>query len=134
MEFIKMVDVDNEIIYFDTFNELCNYFNKEAVDFDDLIEQLEEEAAGMAIPKISFCNKFEIEFVENGTYYNGYYDTFVEANKEFNYMVECAKNEEEAYDSIYLYEYDFDNCGDFEKRKTLYRSEKSQNYAINRMY
>lgn len=130
MEFIKMIDTNDEIIYFDTFKELCNYFDKVAIDFYDLIEQLEEEAAGMAIPKIDFCNKFEVEFVEDGTYYNAYYDTFEEANKEFNYRVECAKNKEEDYVSVCLYEYDFKNCGDFEERKALYYSEKSRNYEV----
>lgn len=81
--------------------------------------------------------KFKIEFSKNDIWHNiisgRYYDTFEEAKSDFEFLVERAKdseNEMDMFECIYLYEYDTENCGDFDNKKMICCAEKKHNYNL----
>ena len=140
--FVKVDDM-----YFETFDELCKYYDKTALDFDDLKEQLEEEYDGVGVPEIKTIEKYEVEVFHgnsvNNEYINdydsssNYFSTYDDALKSFNqcvteieYELNIDSDNKELPIGIYLREYDYDNCGEFEESKVKLFALKSDNFKV----
>lgn len=140
--FIKVDDM-----YFESFEEICKYYDKTALDFDDFQEQLEEEYGGVGVPEIKTIDKYEVEVVfgnsVNNEYLNdydsssNYFNTHDEARRFFNqcvmeieYELKFDSNSEELPIGIYLREYDYNNCGEFEESEVKLFSLKQDNFKV----
>lgn len=138
--FIKVNDM-----HFESFEELCKYYGKTALDFDDLQEQLEEEYGGVGVPEIKTIDKYEVEIFHgnsiNNEYLNdynsssNYFNTYDEARRFFNqcvmeieYELKLDSNNEELPIGIYLREYDYNNWGDFNESEVKLFSLKQDNF------
>jgi hypothetical protein len=130
---------------FNSFEELCKYYNKIALDIEDLQEQLEEELDGVGVPQIQTIDKYEVEIIYDNSVNNEhlnnydstskYFNTYNKARKFFTrcvmeneYELSLDSNNEELPIGIYLREYDCHNDGNFDDSELKLSSLKKDSF------